>query len=159
MTREQQRFSRAARWLGTRLADGNDFASALLRAGAELGFSEAVVRAAFGEIGANVHSGVWELAPAARQLWANWAVARGVPALGDREAYAAFWKAPPAAAQRPLPTPGMGLGPEFVEQSARTREQYRQFVEERDRAKPRTTGGTIDTAAAIYARRRDAGRS
>ena len=102
----EKRFTRAARWLAVHLstngADEGDWASNAIRHGAELGFSEAVVRGAAGEVGVNVER--YGLAGERcsmdahqRQAWLRWAAANQVPTLGaSRDVYVGFW-APPGS--------------------------------------------------------------
>ena len=103
----ERRFTRVARWLATHLStsdsvDEGDWASSAIRHGAELGFSETVVRAAAGEIGAIVErygtpSERWSLDAHQRQAWMRWAAANRAPTPGaGRDVYVGFW-APPGS--------------------------------------------------------------
>ena len=169
-----RRFTRAALWLGTRLAvsgnaDGGEWVSALLREAAQLGFAEPIARAAFGEIGATAErygtsSETWSLSPTRRQAWANFAVANDVPAITNTplEAIVEFWKpkpataAPAAAAQ---PKPAAYTGPPLSAAPALLKAATERALEVRADAAARTnaeaTAPRID-AAKYRALRQDA---
>lgn len=172
---EHQRFTRAARWLATTLAvsgSGGEYASWVIREGAQLGFREEILRAAFGEISGNVDrygtaSEYWTLDPIRRQLWMNWAAVNGVPSLNaSRAAIAEFWKAPAATVNAPAPEPRAAKPTPYVGPPLSAGpELSRQYMEKCIAAKaelaaedaPQSAAPALDTTAIFARRRREMG--
>jgi hypothetical protein len=141
-----RRFTRAAIWLGTRLAvsgnaDGGEWVTALLREAAAIGFAEPIVRGAFGEIGAiaeryGTSSEMWSLSPTHRQLWANFAAANNVPAITNTPfaAIVEFWKPKPVTPAPAAPAAPVNksdaVSPELERFYARQREDAAARVEQ-----------------------------
>jgi len=172
-----RRFTRAAIWLGTRLAvsgnaDGGEWVTALLREAAAIGFAEPIARAAFGEIGAiaeryGTSSERWSLSPTNSQLWANFAAANKIPAITNTplEAIVEYWKPKPATAS-PAPAARAVKKSDAVSlsmqqfyarlsegEAART-EQRMAYCQRTYGAKPPEPPAAIESAAEIYARRK-----
>jgi hypothetical protein len=158
-----RRFTRAAIWLGTRLAvsgnaDGGEWVTALLREAAAIGFAEPIVRGAFGEIGAiaeryGTSSEMWSLSPTHRQLWANFAAANKIPAITNTplEAIVEYWKPKPATAAPVPAAPAVkksdAVSPEMERFYARQNEDAAARVEQQMAYYKRTYGEKPPEAA------------